>query len=66
MAQPLSPEGIDKFVERGWTVLAGAFSSDVARAVRRDLAVRIGVDLECPEQWTRPRVWLKEVLRTPP
>lgn len=66
MAQPLSPEQIDAFVERGWTVLAGAFSSAVARAVRRDLAARIGVDLECPEQWSRPRVWLKELLRTPP
>ncbi len=66
MSGPLSHEQLDEFVERGWTLLDGAFPASVARAVRNDLGVRIGVDLERPEQWTRPRVWLKELLTVPP
>ena len=27
---------------------------------------RIGIDLDRPEQWTQPRVWLTEVMREPP
>ncbi|MGW2639761.1 phytanoyl-CoA dioxygenase family protein [Streptomyces sp. NPDC001348] len=63
---PLSNGQIDEFVERGWTVLRNAFAPAVAAAVRRDLGERIGIDLERPEQWTRPQVWLKEMLTEPP
>jgi ectoine hydroxylase-related dioxygenase (phytanoyl-CoA dioxygenase family) len=66
MSSPLSNEQTDEFAERGWTLLKRAFSPATARAVRRDLGVRIGVDLEDPEQWTRPRVWLKKLLNEPP
>jgi ectoine hydroxylase-related dioxygenase (phytanoyl-CoA dioxygenase family) len=62
----LSQAQLSEFVERGWTLLRGAFPAAVARAVRRDLGERIGVDLERPDQWTRPRVWLRELLSVPP
>lgn len=62
----LSKSQLDEFVERGWTLLKGAFSPEVAKAVRRALGQRIGVDLERPEQWTEPQVWLKELLTEPP
>jgi hypothetical protein len=39
---------------------------EVARAVRRALGQRIGIDLESREQWTRPRVSLQEVLQESP
>jgi hypothetical protein len=65
-SEPLSTAQIDQFVERGWTLLRCAFPPEVARAVRRDLGRRIGVDLERPEQWTEPRVWLQEMLTEPP
>jgi ectoine hydroxylase-related dioxygenase (phytanoyl-CoA dioxygenase family) len=38
----------------------------VAQAVRRALGGRIGVDLERPEQWTQPQVWLQAILEEPP
>ena len=63
---PLTDDQIVQFVERGWTLLEGAFPASVARAVRGELGRRIGVDLERPEYWTRPRVWLKELLAEPP
>jgi len=63
---PLSSGQIDDFIERGWTLLSHAFSPAVAAAVRRDLGTRIGIDLERPEQWTEPQVWLQEVLEESP
>jgi hypothetical protein len=63
---PLSQDQIDDFIERGWTLLRHAFAPAVARAVRRELGARIGIDLERPEEWTRPQVWLKEVLEESP
>lgn len=63
---PLSAAQIDDFVERGWTTLGHGFPPAVARAVRQELSPRIGIDLERPEQWTKPRVWLQQVLDTPP
>ncbi|MFF4490374.1 phytanoyl-CoA dioxygenase family protein [Streptomyces sp. NPDC001544] len=63
---PLSDGQVDEFVERGWTVLRNAFAPAVAEAVRRGLGGRLGIDLERPEQWTRPRVWLREMLTEPP
>ena len=63
---PLSQNQIDDFIERGWTLLPHAFPPAVARAVRRELGARIGIDLERPEEWTRPQVWLKEVLEESP
>jgi hypothetical protein len=63
---PLSRGQIDEFVERGWTLLPGAFTPTVAEAVRRDLSVRIGIDLDQPEQWVKPQVWLREALTEPP
>jgi Phytanoyl-CoA dioxygenase (PhyH) len=66
VAGPLSPDQIDDFIERGWTLLRHAFPPAVARAVRRELGARIGIDLERPEEWTRPQVWLKEVLEESP
>ena len=38
----------------------------MARRVRRELGIRIGIDLERPEQWREPRVWLQEMLTVPP
>lgn len=64
--EPLSSRQIEEFVERGWTLLHGAFSPSVARAIRQDLGSRIGIDLECPEQWREPRVWLRETMTEPP
>ncbi|MCQ9134678.1 phytanoyl-CoA dioxygenase family protein [Streptomyces hilarionis] len=66
VAAPLSNGQVDEFIERGWTVLRNAFSSAVAEAVRRDLGERIGIDLDRPEQWTRPQVWLKKTMTEPP
>lgn len=66
VVEPLSADQIDDFIERGWTLLRRAFPPSVAQAVRRDLGRRIGIDLECPEQWTQPQVWLQEVLKEPP
>lgn len=63
---PLTNDQIEGFVERGWTVLEGAFSHAVALAVRQDLGKRIGIDLERPEQWIKPRVWLQEMMTEPP
>lgn len=63
---PLSNDQIDEFIERGWTLLQHAFPPAVAEAVRRDLGGRIGIDLERPEQWTQPQVWLQEMLEKPP
>jgi hypothetical protein len=59
---PLADEQVGEFIERGWTLLRGAFSPGVARAVRADLGRRIGVDLERPEEWTEPQVWLQEMM----
>ncbi|MGH8987691.1 MAG: phytanoyl-CoA dioxygenase family protein [Acidimicrobiales bacterium] len=64
--EPLSSRQVEKFVERGWTLLQHAFSSEVARAVRVDLGGRIGIDLERPEQWKEPRVWLQKMMTEPP
>jgi ectoine hydroxylase-related dioxygenase (phytanoyl-CoA dioxygenase family) len=47
-------------------VLRHAFGAETAQAVRRDLGCRIGVDLERPEQWTQPQVWVQEMLTSPP
>jgi hypothetical protein len=66
VAGPLSAQQIDDFVERGWTVLRRAFDPSVAAAVRRGLGAKIGVDLERPEEWTEPRIWVKEHLTEPP
>ncbi len=63
---PLSGGQLDEFIERGWTLLRHAFAPAVAQAVRRDLGKRIGIDLERPEQWTRPQVWLQEMMTGPP
>jgi ectoine hydroxylase-related dioxygenase (phytanoyl-CoA dioxygenase family) len=65
-AGPLSAHQVEAFVEDGFTVLRGAFPSSVARAVRQVLGERIGIDLDDPDQWVEPRVWLKELLTTPP
>jgi ectoine hydroxylase-related dioxygenase (phytanoyl-CoA dioxygenase family) len=63
---PLSDGQIDEFIERGWTLLRQAFAPAVAHAVRRDLGSRIGIDLERPEQWVQPQVWLREVIAESP
>jgi Phytanoyl-CoA dioxygenase (PhyH) len=63
---PLSSEQVDDFIERGWTLLPQAFSPAVAAAVRGDLGRRVGVDLDRPEQWAQPQVWLQEVLKESP
>jgi hypothetical protein len=63
---PLSNDQIDEFIERGWTLLQHAFPPAVAEAVRRDLGGRIGFDLERPELWAQPQVWLQEVMRESP
>jgi hypothetical protein len=63
---PLTAGQLDDFVERGWTLLTQAFPVEVAQAVRHKLGHRIGVDLENPQEWTEPRVWLQEVLTIPP
>jgi len=63
---PLSDDQIDEFVARGWTLLRHAFAPAVARAVRRDLGERIGIDLERPEQWSQPRVLLQEMMTEAP
>ncbi len=66
MRGPLSQDQLEQFVERGWTLLEGAFPASVAGAVRGELGRRIGVDLERPEEWIQARVWLKELLSEPP
>jgi hypothetical protein len=63
---PLSNDQIDEFIERGWTLLRHAFPPAVVEAVRRDLGRRIAVDLDRPEQWTQPQVWLREMITEPP
>ncbi len=59
---PLSNGQIDESIERGWTLLRRAFPPAVAQAVRRDLGKQIGVDLDRPEQWTQPQVWLQKMI----
>ncbi len=66
VSRPLSDDQIDEFVARGWTLLRHAFAPAVARAVRRDLGERIGIDLERPEQWSQPRVLLQEMMTEAP
>ena len=63
---PLSPGQVEDFVEKGWTILSGAFPQTVASAVRAELGLVLGIDLEDPDQWNQPRVWLQEALRRPP
>lgn len=63
---PLSDGQVDEFIERGWTLLRQGFAPAVAQAVRRDLGERIGIDLERPEQWTQPQVWLREMMTGSP
>jgi ectoine hydroxylase-related dioxygenase (phytanoyl-CoA dioxygenase family) len=65
-AGPLSNDQVDAFIERGWTRLRHGFPPAVARAVRQDLGRRVGIDLERPEQWTQPQVWLQEMMTTAP
>lgn len=63
---PLSHDQIDEFIERGWTLLRCAFPPAVAAEVRRDLGRQIGVDLDRPQQWTQPQVWLQEMMTESP
>jgi hypothetical protein len=66
LSGPLSGGQLHDFVERGWTLLRRAFAPETAQAVRRELGRRIGIDLERPEQWTQPQIWVKEMLTGPP
>jgi hypothetical protein len=66
VSDPLSAQQVGEFVERGFTIVHGAFGTDVAAAVRRELGRRIGIDLDDPGQWGQPRVWLQEVFSEPP
>jgi hypothetical protein len=50
VSDPLSAQQVDEFVERGFTIVHGAFGTDVAAAVRRELGRRIGADLDDPAQ----------------
>jgi hypothetical protein len=63
---PLSKGQIEDFIERGWTLLRHAFPPAIAQAVRRDLGMQIGVDLDRPEQWTRPQVRLETMMTQSP
>jgi hypothetical protein len=63
---PLTEDQIEQFVERGWTILRHGFSPEVAASVRRHLGERIGIDLERPEAWDRPQVWLEESMHESP
>lgn len=58
--QPLSRLEIDDFVERGWTVLRGAFPRYVAEAVLDALTVKCDCDLRDPTTWTKPSIVLRE------
>jgi Phytanoyl-CoA dioxygenase (PhyH) len=58
--RPLSPVEIDNFVDRGWTVLRGAFPRSVAEAVLDALSLKCDCDLRDPKAWTRPSIWLRE------
>jgi Phytanoyl-CoA dioxygenase (PhyH) len=57
---PLSREDLESFVERGWTVLRGAFGRDVAEAVLDALSLKCACDLRDPNAWTVPSIWLQE------
>src|SRR2546421_7397620 len=57
---PLSPSDINDFVERGWTVLRGAFPRHVAEAVVDALSLKCDCDLRNPKTWTKPAIWLRE------
>lgn len=63
---PLTPGQIDEFIERGWTLLEGAFPARVAQAVRGALGERIGIDLDNPEAWTVPHVHRQENIAEAP
>jgi Phytanoyl-CoA dioxygenase (PhyH) len=57
---PLSRQNVDEFVERGWTVLRGAFRRDVAEAVLDALSLKCGCDLRESNAWTVHSIWLRE------
>ena len=57
---PLSRSQIEDFVERGWTVLHGAFPRYVADLVLDALSVKCDCDLRDPKTWTKPSIWLQE------
>src|SRR5438309_2166759 len=57
---PLSPSDINDFVERGWTVLRGAFPRHVAEAVVDALSLKCDCDLRNPKTWTKLAIWLRE------
>ena len=45
---PLGPEQVEEFIDRGWTVLRGAFPRTVAEAVVDALSVETNCDLRDP------------------
>ena len=60
---PLSRSQIEDFVERGWTVLHGAFPRSVAESVVDALSVKCDCDLHDPKAWTKPFIWLQEAYK---
>ncbi len=58
--QYLTKEKVSDFVERGWTVLRGGFSREVADAVLDALLLKCGVNLRDPNDWKVPSIWLRE------
>lgn len=58
-------EQVDEFVERGWTLLKGAFPVPVARAVRREPRTAHRRGPEPPRGVGPTPGWLKELLTEP-
>ncbi len=56
----LSEFDLNEFVEFGYTVLRGAFSTEAAAGVRDALWDWMGLDPDDPSGWREPLVWLQE------
>jgi len=60
LPQYLTKEEVSDFVERGWTVLRGGFSREVADAVVDALSLKCATNLRDPNDWKVPSIWLRE------
>ena len=63
---PLAGAQIDEFVERGWTILRGAFPPSVADSVVDALTAKCGCALRDPRAWTQSSIWLRETFTGSP
>jgi hypothetical protein len=66
MGSVLTGAELAEFEETGFFRLEHAFEAETVAAVNADLQTRLGVSFADPAGWSRPRITIAEVMRTPP